>query len=377
MDWLLFFDLNIFAILLLVALLIVIIAKKELLSTKGRIFQSIVFTTILMLIIEIFSWVFDGEAGSLYRGFNIFFNFLVTSFSTVVVSLWASYIDFIIYEDIQRLKRRLFYLPTTILLVVMGIINLFYPILFTVSNDNVYQRLPLIWTGTVIAFFIYIYVLIMVIRNVKKLNTNVLYGVMMFLTLPIIAALIQLLQFGLLLIWPTTAVAVVFSYLIFETTSSSRDYLTGARTRMRAEETIRILLNRKRRFAVALIDLDDFKIINDTYGHRVGDRVLIHMTKGLQEIFSNKAIVARYGGDEFLIVLESVSKEDMDVHRKLMEKWLRENRNEILHHIRFSMGSVSSSSIQSATIESIITAADNEMYLDKARNKNFKRRKTD
>ena len=377
MNWVLFFDLNIFAIILLVALLIVIIAKQELPSLKGRIFKLIIFGTILMLVVEIFSWIYDGEPGVLNRTLNIIFNFAVTAFSTVVVSLWASYIDYIIHEDKKRLERRFYYMIPSVVLVLMSIVNLFYPFMFRVSEDNVYERLLFIWTGIILTLIIYGYVLAMVFRNIKRLNTKVLYGVMMFLLLPIMAALIQLIEFGLLLIWPTTAVAVVFSYLIFETTSSSRDYLTGAHTRMRAEEVINNLFKKKKRFAVALLDLDDFKVINDTYGHHVGDRVLIQMTKGLREVFSSKAIVSRYGGDEFLIVLEGAQKGDMELYRKQMMKWLQDNEFELLHDLKFSLGAVSSINVKPATIEAVITAADNDMYLDKAMNKNYKRRKTD
>ena len=92
----------------------------------------------------------------------------------------------------------------------------------------------------------YMYALYLVLKNKKYLNSNVLYGVLTFLLLPLLAALFQMWFFGLLLIWPATAVALIFSYLIFETTSSSRDFLTGAFVRMRAEEFIKTLLKKQK-----------------------------------------------------------------------------------------------------------------------------------
>ncbi len=88
------------------------------------------------------------------------------------------------------------------------------------------------------------------------------------------------------------------------TEQSRRDPLTGVYNRLQMEEVL------EREFAtaaalqqplsIAFIDLDDFKHINDRYGHLVGDRVLYQFAQNLQRLLRSTDMVARYGGEEFL-----------------------------------------------------------------------------
>ncbi len=97
-----------------------------------------------------------------------------------------------------------------------------------------------------------------------------------------------------------------------ENTSSYRAYhdaLTNMPNRYLLFDKIRQLLNKQKVskdfFALFYIDLDGFKFVNDTLGHGVGDAVLIELANRIQEIVDNKGMVARYGGDEFLAIVES------------------------------------------------------------------------
>lgn len=81
---------------------------------------------------------------------------------------------------------------------------------------------------------------------------------------------------------------------------SNIDFLTGTYNR-------RILDSIDKFSVVALCDINDFKSINDTYGHDVGDRVLKIVSKVLKDNCSEDDIVCRYGGDEFLVVFKKCS----------------------------------------------------------------------
>jgi diguanylate cyclase (GGDEF)-like protein/PAS domain S-box-containing protein len=83
------------------------------------------------------------------------------------------------------------------------------------------------------------------------------------------------------------------------------DYLTGLLNRRAAEARLVIEWNRARRdgvsFAIALVDIDRFKLINDQYGHHIGDRALAHIARVLSRNMRGGDWIARWGGEEFLI----------------------------------------------------------------------------
>lgn len=378
MSDLLFYDLEVFALILLAILLIVIYVKQELYTLKGRLFRYLVMATMLMLLLEMLSWAFDGRAGVWNMRLNWTFNTLFTMLSVLVASLWASYIDYMMFGDRKRLAEQAYiYFAPVFVTVMLAILNLFFPILFTIDTNNVYAREPGIWTGAILIYLIYFYVVVLVYRNRKQLTTNFLYGVLLFLVLPLVASFIQLTNLGLLLIWPSTALAVVFSYLLFETTSGTIDYLTGVYTRSRAEDYLMSLINKQKDYAVLMIDMDDFKELNDTYGHHAGDMALIEMAQILTRFVFKGDIVSRFGGDEFLIISEHINPEEIERYRAKIYDLMAESKNDYIKNARFSLGISSSKDELHESVETMLTRADNSMYIDKAKNKNFKRRKDD
>jgi diguanylate cyclase (GGDEF)-like protein len=323
-----------------------------------------------MNIIEILSWVFDEEPGVLNYYLNFTFNFLVTAINTVIAVLWLYYIDFMLFRDYNRLKRKKAYMLPAVIMLILSIINVFEPILFVISENNVYQRLPLLWISIPLIFGMYIYALVMVLKYATTHQKKILVGVLVFFIIPIIAAILQLIFYGLMLIWPSTALAILISYLIFETTSNARDYLTNLFTRERAEEYIAHLIQQNRHFSIVMMDINNFKMINDRYGHHVGDQVLIDIASILQDHFIEKSLVARYGGDEYLVVTEITDKVILNQIRENLVKTLKDIPSKVKEEITLSFGFATCYTPKSCTIGEIIIEADNQMYRDKAFKKN-------
>lgn len=102
---------------------------------------------------------------------------------------------------------------------------------------------------------------------------------------------------------------------------ATKDKLSDLLTRATAESYIEerlSLMRPEESCAVMIIDLDDFKMVNDTYGHQSGDEVIIHTARALSGSFRTDDIVSRWGGDEFLVFLSGSLNSDV-VHNKARE----------------------------------------------------------
>ncbi|MEK5230503.1 GGDEF domain-containing protein [Lysinibacillus sp. FSL K6-0232] len=88
------------------------------------------------------------------------------------------------------------------------------------------------------------------------------------------------------------------------------DALTGIPNRRQMDQALNDLILNKVPHTIILIDLDDFKSINDTYGHMVGDEVLKDFAHRMQECIKNQGMCFRYGGEEFMIILPTKTIDD-------------------------------------------------------------------
>ena len=160
---------------------------------------------------------------------------------------------------------------------------------------------------------------------------------------------------------------------------SYHDSLTGLYTRVKSNEYINQLINKQSSFGVIMIDLDDFKYLNDNYGHNEGDKILVGFGEILGRVFENDAIVSRFGGDEFLIIKKNFKLEEFDSYKKDIYNELEKetDRNKLYKNFKFSIGCSIYEDGYIKTGEELIIEADNRMYSDKSKNKNSKRRSSD
>lgn len=86
------------------------------------------------------------------------------------------------------------------------------------------------------------------------------------------------------------------------------DSLTGVLNREAVEMYVKWLINERKNFSFFLVDIDNFKNVNDTYGHMVGDTVIQQTAHHLIKNSGDNAVVGRYGGDEFIIIFDGVTE---------------------------------------------------------------------
>ena len=150
---------------------------------------------------------------------------------------------------------------------------------------------------------------------------------------------------------------------------STHDSLTGLYNRSHFEtEFERIIKGRKYPISIIMADLDGLKVVNDTYGHAVGDELIKAAAGLLTSVFRPDELLARFGGDEFIVLVpeadENMSSVLMDRIRSA-EKTLHAKEDSI--RVRFSIGSATAHSREE--IVSLFNDADRRMYEDKAEHK--------
>jgi len=153
---------------------------------------------------------------------------------------------------------------------------------------------------------------------------------------------------------------------------SITDKLTGLYNRMKLDETMLIKVEEfkryKTQFSIILLDIDDFKKVNDTYGHDVGDYVLKEIAKALKINLRITDIIARWGGEEFLIICENTSLNDAKIVAENIRKLVEDIKFEIVGRETISLGVVEFNNTD--TINTIFKRADEALYEAKKTGKN-------
>ena len=158
-------------------------------------------------------------------------------------------------------------------------------------------------------------------------------------------------------------------------TQARHDPLTGTLNRKGLDEVIEREIARAQRtetpLCVSLLDVDNFKLINDRLGHESGDAALVHLATVVREVMRPQDMLARYGGEEFVVVLPDTALDQgveamQRLQRELTTRFFLRNNEKIL--ITFSAGVAQLTSTETAT--EAIHRADQSMYLAKRSGKN-------
>jgi diguanylate cyclase (GGDEF)-like protein len=153
---------------------------------------------------------------------------------------------------------------------------------------------------------------------------------------------------------------------------ASHDSLTGLKNRRRFEEDLRTELARSRRQgsdgALLMLDLDNFKQVNDTLGHPMGDRVIEEIASVLRDRIRESDVLARLGGDEFAVVLPNCTTEKAKGVAEAIATAIRDHvpREPDVPPITASIGIAMFGHDGLPSLESIVAAADTAMYAAKS-----------
>jgi diguanylate cyclase (GGDEF)-like protein len=162
---------------------------------------------------------------------------------------------------------------------------------------------------------------------------------------------------------------------------ATHDSLTGLPNRLllfdRIEHTMSKTVRHKLIGGLIFIDLDNFKTVNDTLGHDIGDALLIMVAKKIKEVVRNEDTVARIGGDEFIVLIDNIGNNKQEAKPNIINlaQKIKMALNSITHiegYVNISTPSIGITlfSDSSVSVKDIIKQADTAMYVAKKQGKN-------
>ena len=277
-------------------------------SYDGKLFGLMCRICLALCVLESVGFLLDGKIFPGDREITLLLNTFVFLASVVIAYLWICYVDFKLFESHERL-RRIYPIAAIPLLIICGltVANLFVEVFFGVTQDNVYYRTTLVWIPYVVVYGYMTYGAVLAYLYRKRTNRYLFMPVVAFLIPIYLGSIIQLLCYGLALIFASVALGLTLLYINLQNEENFLDPLTNLYNRnylLHYMEQINRQVRKGKQVTGIMLDVNDFKHINDTYGHIAGDGVLRAVGKILLQATGSDSVVVRYGGDEFVILVE-------------------------------------------------------------------------
>ncbi len=265
----------------------------------------------LAIVCEILSAVNAGVPGesaysTVYASCFLFFIFQLLAFSGI-----SLFLDYYINQDAKRVKK-LFFILGAISAAHLAVlfINLFGDFYFYVTPDSRYVRGNLHFIRVLFACSSLVITVADCFLSRSKIGPHQAWLCAFFIIPASLSGLLDLTIPGSRLLWPCFSLSLLFAHLFMVKADYSRDGLTGLYNRRRCNEFFAEMARAPRRkpCLFLMIDMDNFKRINENFGHTQGDLALKDVAGILKNAVRHRDFVARYGGDEFLLVLEDSSE---------------------------------------------------------------------
>lgn len=286
-------------------------AENQLITFKLFFFNLI--SNVYMLFFELLCILIDGKTFPGAIELNYTFNVLYYIGNILPAICWALYANYKVYNKEDKVLK-LFYvlIPFVLINVIISIASPFTKLYFSINEQNLYHREVLFTPLLIFSYILMIYTFVIILKNQKKLPKGESAPLFFYTIPPFICSAFQGLFYGISIIWPAITISILIVYLNLQKYRLNTDYLTGLYNRRQLEAYISAKISSaSNKFSGILIDVDNFKLINDKFGHHIGDEALKTVSNIIKETLSRNDFVARYGGDEFVIIMNTKNIEKL------------------------------------------------------------------
>lgn len=345
--------------------------RSEKIFINYKLFIELVRTNMVLIIIDIFSWVFNGVPGTLNMIFNRGFNIMLYMVEPVAAMLWVLYTSYQIFKDDNRIEKgkHLF----MFFLVINGgasVLSLFTGWFFSIDAGNLYHRGNYYWIHVVFCYSLLAYSFITILVNRGKLEKKYFISLLLFFLPMSVGTTFQVLFYGVSYTWTGMMLSLLIIYFNIQNRGLNTDYLTGLYNRRQLDGYIKAKIRsstERKSFSAILIDLNEFKKINDNFGHDIGDEALKNAVEIIRKSLRQNDFVARFGGDEFVVIMDihcyQMLKQTVKRIKDNAEKFNKDNEKP--YKIGFSVGYDIYDYKAKMNVDDFFNHIDRLMYNDK------------
>jgi len=361
---------NGFSIAILVLVIVYYERNGDKASRHTRLFLGMLMLGVVMMVVDSLGR-FDGHADTFYPTINAIGNFLIFALAPVLPSLWLLYVYYYISPDgkiSNFIKVSIIGVNTIILTLVIA--SQYNGWLYVIDAINIYHRGPYYMISPILTFFLLITSTVYVVMYKSKIQHTHFVPFLVFPLAPFIGTILQSVIYG----YPFALMGLIFSVLMIsffaQSIETNVDYLSGVYNRKRLEGYLHKKIansSSNNTFSAIMADVNGLKEINDTYGHTVGDEALITISSLLRSILRSNDFVARYGGDEFCIILDTSNEETLArVVSKIKRQLAAYNEMSLKpYQLGLSMGYAVYDPASGQNEKEFYTTIDAQMYEDK------------
>lgn len=318
--------------------------KKEYKTVlQNKIFMMMLILTMILLVFDVFSRL-DGKEYAFYPLLNQVGNLFSFGLNMILPPLWLIYVSCQIYTDEKKIKKWFYPLgAVAVLNLGVTLLSQKYGFYYTIDPENIYHRGPYFLVPVAVCILFIIGTFIFTMANKEKIEKEYYHSLLVFALPPLAGVILQTAFYGVSLILNGMAISLLIVFLNIQNRRVLTDFLTGIDNRKSLEAYLEGKMNgitKEKTFSAIIIDIDDFKYINDTYGHNEGDSALRIFAILLSRCIPANDFIARFGGDEFFIVLDTSNQTELEDIVSRIKKSVTgfNNSREKVYNITFSMG---------------------------------------
>ena len=350
---------------LMLILLFVSRTKTSGRRVEGGLLIFMVLGILLGCCMEMLAYTVDGRLFPGARLINYISNTFLFTFNLLLPFSLMVYVDLGLYGDPGRIRKH--YKAQIVVCCVMlaaNFLNLFVPINYVISPENVYARRPFGY----VSFFVILYYCLsafFLTRRYEKANgAKTFFNINLFLLPVLLGAALQFLFYGLSLAWIAAGIGLTGLFMMQQNEQAYLDALTDTYNRQYLNHILSVWISRGSGFAGMMLDVDNFKHINDAFGHSEGDQALMAVADILKRSRVTNEWVFRFAGDEFIILKMTDDPDSLAPYIAEAERRLAEYNAGRPYRIALSYGV---SYFSSGSVDAFMKEMDENMYAMKER----------